>query len=201
MWQSYQQTAHIFVTLMEESRVDFLWLKRSSRQNKWLFEQEGNIQPVATITQDKPALSIKIKGRPGENEDSLHNLLYSTLLSTSPRKEDMFFLPSMEQQGLSLLGQANICLLVRGDRWGWRGLCLPEPQCKRCDSGSWQEGQVLVQGASKIPSQLLDHKLQHWFKNYTCDFLNHAKNPFPILVLVVVSLLHVTLFFKGYETI
>lgn len=71
-----QGTYDIFLTnssyfcyAMEESRIDFLLLERSSCQNKWLSEQEAEIQPVVTITQDKPALSIKIKGRPGENED------------------------------------------------------------------------------------------------------------------------------------
>ena len=48
---------------------------------------------------------------------------------------------------------------------------------------------LLAEQSSKTPSRLLNHKLQHWFKNYIQDFLSHAKDPFLILVSLVVSLL------------
>lgn len=181
----------------------FYYWKRDCCQNKLQSEQqEGEMQPVASIPHDKAALGREIKWRPVENEGSLHTLLHSTLFSTSPRKENVFFLPSKEQQGLSFLGQAKICLLVTRDRRGQRGLSLPEPECRSCDSGSWQERQVLVGGATKMPSRLLDHISQHRCKNYTYDFLSHAKDPFPILVsLQLVCLLGVTSFFKCHETL
>lgn len=61
---------------------------------------------------------------------------------------------------------------------------------------------LLAEQSSKRPSCLLDHKLQHGFKNYTQDFLSHAKDPFHILVSPVVSLLITCdiIFFKCCET-
>ena len=49
-----------------------------------------------------------------ENEESLYILWDSILISLSPRKKSVFSLPSNEQQRVSFLGQAEICLLVRG---------------------------------------------------------------------------------------
>lgn len=51
---------------MEERRIDFLVLKKKRAcQNKGLSEQEGGIQAFAEVSQDKPALSIKMEGTPG----------------------------------------------------------------------------------------------------------------------------------------
>lgn len=53
---------------MEKTIIDSLLLKRGSCQNKWLSKQEGEIQPVATITQHMPSLGITFKGRPRQME-------------------------------------------------------------------------------------------------------------------------------------
>lgn len=153
MWPPYQQTTHSFVKSVEESRTDFLLLKRSRCQNKWC-KQDGEMSLL--LPSLKPGLSSasKLKGDAAENENSLHTSFYWALLSTS-WKESLFcvlfcslFL-SKEQRGLSFLGQATIRHVVRADRWGWRGLCLPEPESRAVIFCSQQDQQVLLGGASK----------------------------------------------------
>lgn len=154
MWPPYQQT-HIFVKSVEESRTDFLLLKRSRCQNKWC-EQDGEISPL--LPSLKPGLSSasKLKGDAAENENSLHTSFYSALLSTSSWKESLFCVSfcsvflSKEPRGLSFLGQATIRHVVRADRWGWRGLCLPEPESRAVIFCSRQDQQVLLRGSKQI---------------------------------------------------
>lgn len=172
---------------MEESRIDFLLLERSSCQNKWLSEQEAEIQPVVTITQDKPALSIKIKGRPGENEDLTN--FFCTQLFFQPlqgRRMCFSFQAWSSRVYLSLDKLKSVSLSEETDEVTEEAAF----QNKSADSVILvhDENDEFLRGSNQMPSWLLDHKLQHWLKNYTYDFLSHAKNPFPILVLLVVGL-------------
>lgn len=98
----------------------------------------------------------------------LHILWSSTLLSLSPRKENVFFLPSKEQQGLSFLGQAKICLLVRGDRRGWRGLAS---QKQSAELWFWLLTRTMRSrregNQAKCHLTCCTANLQYCFKNYT----------------------------------
>ena len=133
------------------------------------------------ISQGKAAFRLKMKGWPVENEESLYILLDSILISLSPRKETVFSLPSNEQQRVSFLGQAEICLLVRGHRRGQRRRLPPRTKVQK-----WWFWFMTRMTSSYRQSDLARHHLAHWTTNRSFDlkiiyrtFWAMPRTPFP----------------------